>query len=320
MKGNLKMKRLIAIFLSFIMIAASCAVSYAEEDMTGEQSGVSVVRKMANSDTETLDELSYSEIEAILENQDNNDNFTFDEPSVVGLNPFEPYSIIGDDDRTVVSSTTSHPYSAIGMIKTVWPDLHSSIGTAFLIANKVAVTAAHCIYDSNHGGWPLSIRFYPGKNGATFLNEPFGYAYAVEYAVSSIYRQCNDLNESSTDNDWGLLGFVHNFGTSTGVLNYGCYSDSTILNSTLEIVGYSGATDFHMYRACGNALYCNTNTISHQVDTESGTSGGPIFNTTTRTVYGLQVVGGGSALNVNIGVRITEEMCAYFSTFMEDHI
>ena len=61
--------------------------------------------------------------------------------------------IIGDDNRTRVTNTTTFPNSAIGQMIITFPNNKQYVGTAWMEGNKVAVTAGHTVYSKADGGW-----------------------------------------------------------------------------------------------------------------------------------------------------------------------
>ena len=93
-----------------------------------------------------------------------------------------PKDIIGGDNRTKVSDTTVFPFRAIGYIVSTWPKGNSTIGTAWLFKSDAIVTAGHCVYDKDLGGWATRVTFYPGRNGSS---TPYGSAYSIEISSTT---------------------------------------------------------------------------------------------------------------------------------------
>merc|ERR1719410_1641096 len=48
--------------------------------------------------------------------------------------------------------------------------------TGFLISKRIVITAGHCIYDHDRGGWARSVKVCPGRNGA---HNPYGCQYVT---------------------------------------------------------------------------------------------------------------------------------------------
>lgn len=97
--------------------------------------------------------------------------------------PTTPESIIGIDDRSIVSNTTLFPYRTSCFIVTTFPDA-IKYGSGNLVSSDTILTAGHCIYDETLGGWATSIAVYPARNG---FSSPFGKVNAKSFYVSSEY-------------------------------------------------------------------------------------------------------------------------------------
>jgi len=67
------------------------------------------------------------------------------------------------------TTRNQQPYSNIGTLVTTWSDGSESIGTFSLVGRNDILTAAHCVYDPDVGGWATGFEFYFGAdyNSAT---------------------------------------------------------------------------------------------------------------------------------------------------------
>ena len=119
-----------------------------------------------------------------------------------------PDSIIGTDDRTQITSTSSWPYSAICHLQMKFPNGNTYVGSATMYDKNVAVTAGHCLYSEEDGGWATSVLVVPGMNGNSM---PFGSAYATTISVPQGWTQ-----NGSSDYDWGVIKLNTNIGENTG--------------------------------------------------------------------------------------------------------
>ena len=81
----------------------------------------------------------------------------------------EAESVCGPDNRTKVTNTRVLPYQAICKLYMRTTTSKNYIGSGFLTHSNKVVTAGHCVYDHDEGGWMDSIIVVPAKNGTTCL-------------------------------------------------------------------------------------------------------------------------------------------------------
>ena len=102
--------------------------------------------------------------------------------------------MFGSDDRIQIANTKIYPFSAIGYLesKDLKGDYESCSAT--LIGPTTVLTAAHCLYNHEAGGWQEDMFFVPGLNGATADDAPFGgYEYDSRLCRSGLHRQLPGL-------------------------------------------------------------------------------------------------------------------------------
>lgn len=80
-------------------------------------------------------------------------------------------AIVGVDNRFKISTTTDGPYCNTVYLETTYSDGYEGIGSGFVIGPYAVATAAHCLYSEDHGGYAVSVKVVPAKNGTT---EPYG--------------------------------------------------------------------------------------------------------------------------------------------------
>lgn len=220
------------------------------------------------------------------------------------------YSIIGDDGRVEVSDTEAYPYSAICYIETKWPDGNTSLGTAWMIYSDIALTAGHCVYSSENGGWAKSVKLWPAKDGYAIWNNPYGTTTSKTLHAASQWTESQD-----GEYDWAVIELTDNIGDETGWFGIG-WTSSDPTGTTVTITGYPGEHRYYQYKMSGkitrssaNKLYYNT------IDTSGGQSGSPIY-TAGNIAYGIHCHGANLA-GENAGVRINEWRYNYFSSFKD---
>lgn len=222
----------------------------------------------------------------------------------------EPTTIIGSDGRSRVTNTTSFPYSAICYLETQWKDGTTTIGTAWMYWKDIAITAGHCVYSSDRGGWAQSVTIWPGRNGST---TPYGYAYAKVMHTSTAWT-----NSSNANYDYGLLELNRNIGTSTGY--FGMHWTSSSLNGkSITVAGYPGSSSKirQLWKMNGKVASCNANKVYYSIDTEGGQSGSPVYwYNSTYGYQGIAIHAYGGSSN-NSGTRITQSLFDFFTSFRD---
>ncbi len=74
--------------------------------------------------------------------------------------------VIGADDRVRVTNVTAFPWRVICSLQIRAQDGSRWIGTGWLIGRRTLITAGHCVYIHDRGGWATRIEVIPGRNAA----------------------------------------------------------------------------------------------------------------------------------------------------------
>ena len=236
--------------------------------------------------------------------------------------------ITGTDDRVLVNNTKEYPYSAIVYLFVDWGiGEKDTRATGFLISEDVVVTAAHALYNPEQGGWPLSVRAYPAKDGDGLFDNPYGGSYSKKTGVCSVWRAAVDsgLEDSETkatirNNDWGAIKLIRSLGKKTGSIELRCPIDEDIENSRITVSGYPayvyGNTTSQVYQQYKASSYVSSYTSNliycQGLDASGGQSGSPMLND-NNIAYGIYT---GLTNGINRGVRVTEIMLYYLNTLM----
>lgn len=187
--------------------------------------------------------------------------------------------IIGQDDRVQITTTAQAPYNRICHLSIRAGDGSSFLGTGFFIGPRTILTAGHCVYDSDHGGWPQQIIVSPGRNGNS---KPFGQFVSTRF--SSVQGW---IKNQSRDCDYGVIHLSPNdrVPSQIGCFGYGVFSDDYIEKRRLHIAGYpgdkpAGTMMFHSRQATD----VTPTTIVYDIDTVGGQSGSPVYDEFRRVV------------------------------------
>ena len=90
--------------------------------------------------------------------------------------------VIGEDERKHVENVNILPWQAICKLNITARDDSKWIGTGWLISARTVITAGHCVYMHDMGGWPKSIEVIPGLDNASKM---FGSGLATVFRSTS---------------------------------------------------------------------------------------------------------------------------------------
>ncbi|MDB5248319.1 MAG: hypothetical protein JWQ40_2713 [Segetibacter sp.] len=180
--------------------------------------------------------------------------------------------IIGVDNRVKISPTTSYPWRAICALKITAQNGSKWIGTGWLISPRTVITAGHCVYMHDEGGWAKSIEVIPAQND---LQRPY-------FSGSSSYlKSVTGWTQSKNrENDYGAIILPSSFrpGDTTGYFGYSVKDDSYLMSSVLNLSGYPGdkGGDQQWFMAL-KPKSLSSRVITYDIDTMGGQSGAPVW-------------------------------------------
>lgn len=210
--------------------------------------------------------------------------------------------IIGTDDRVKISTTTVYPWRAICALRMTAADGTHWIGTGWLVGPRTVITAGHCVYMHNQGGWASSIEVIPGLNGAA---RPYG------SCVSSVLRSVKGWTDSKKrEHDYGAIILPANcaLGNQTGYFGYSVKDNSFLMPAVLNMSGYpgdkGGNEQWFMSKKAKNV---SDRVITYEIDSMGGQSGAPVWVKIGEERYcvGIHTNGDGSG---NSATRIVKEV------------
>ena len=202
----------------------------------------------------------------------------------------EKRSVIGDDTRWKVSNPAGRfPFTAIGRIDT------GCTGT--FIAPRVALTSAHCVYDTDTDQWLKSLTIRRHKN----CNPNQGTAHTWKRVLA--LRGWTRSHLQSYD----IAVIIYR--QSSPVFMQ--FTSASSISGNVNIFGYPG----DKAGRCLWGSYCRLAQVTddflrYPCDTAGGMSGSAVYkywsSTNTRTIYGVHGYGSSGSPPTNKAIRITK--------------
>ena len=193
----------------------------------------------------------------------------------------QPEVVIGADQRrrvTSFASPTDYPWWVIGFHGHTFPDGSRWRCTGFVVGPRMAMTNAHCIYNSARGGHARSVSLAPAQTQASagsLVVRPFGSESACEWRTNQQYIDTGgaqyDYAATFFASSWGSKGIDTYmplvFEVTPSVINTAGYP-GTALGSATRDMWY--ASDFTNVTVVGRIL-------RYTADTSGGQSGSPVW-------------------------------------------
>lgn len=210
-------------------------------------------------------------------------------------------SVIGTDDRELVPDTTISPWRRNCALRIKSKSGQAYVGTGWFIGPRTVMTAGHCVYLHDDGGWPASIEVIPGMDG---VNRPY------DSQVSTRFRSVDGwIQEQSSESDYGAILLDEDTGNRTGWFAFTNLSDEELLSVDANIAGYPADKDnaTRQYFHARRILSLTPRRLQYDIDTFGGQSGSCIWLNLNgeRVAVGIHTTGGSRG---NSGTRIYKEV------------
>jgi glutamyl endopeptidase len=180
--------------------------------------------------------------------------------------------IIGADNRVRINPTTSYPWRAICALKITAKNGSKWIGTGWLISPRTVITAGHCVYMHDQGGWAKSIEVIPALNDAI---RPYQAASSAN--LRSVVGWTQNKNR---ENDYGAIILPSNYrpGDKTGYFGFGVKDNAYLMSSVLNLSGYPGDKGGNQqWFMALKPKSLSSRVITYDIDTMGGQSGAPVW-------------------------------------------
>lgn len=130
------------------------------------------------------------------------------------------------------ANTNTFPFRAICRLIISASDNTRWYGTGFFIGPRTIITAGHCVYLHEHGGWARSIEVIPALS-----NESRPYGSAVSRIFKSVAGWTKEKNRNQ---DYAAIILPNNsqLGTQTGTFGFSVMKDELLEAATLNMADY----------------------------------------------------------------------------------
>jgi V8-like Glu-specific endopeptidase len=159
-------------------------------------------------------------------------------------------SFLNFTDLTRIDNPEDYPWSVNCklFIETL---LGTYVCSGVLIDPLHVLTAGHCVYSEDFGGWPIGITVVPGYEDGS---RPYG-----DTSLINLHAPLDWINYGDFDHDMGIITLDRPIGAITGWHGYSYNNDdSFFLNNTFNNPGYPAAPPYDgefMYYWFGNYDY-----------------------------------------------------------------
>jgi glutamyl endopeptidase len=217
--------------------------------------------------------------------------------------------VVGPDDRIQISSSADYYRRVVGWLYMEYPGGSAGNCSGTLIGPATVITAAHCVYDHEGGGWATNVWFFPGATSSSDL--PYG---GYQWADANILRGYIDnyQGEYGSVLPWDLAVVTlqpgQNGVNAGDALGWMGFMVDEATEFPAEILGYPGdKPPGTMWQS-----KCDVPTdyfydlyLVHPCDTFAGSSGSAIFQLGSDRLPYVRAVNVAEDEVINYGVRLT---------------
>lgn len=224
--------------------------------------------------------------------------------------------VFGSDDRALVPKTTDAPWRWSAALRIKARDGKRFVGTGWFIGPRTLVTAGHCLFMHDHGGFAESIEVIPALDGTT---RPFQSVVARRFGSVEGWTL-----KRNSDFDYGAITLESDL-APVGAFTYAAVPDELLASANLNISGYpadrDGAT--RQYFHARQIVRVSARRLYYHIDTFGGQSGSAAWITVTpaaaakvgvaapagaKQVRIVVAIHTGGATFSNYGTRITPDL------------
>ena len=224
--------------------------------------------------------------------------------------------IVGTDDRKQITDASGYPDRVVGWLWSQASDDSWSTCTATLIGPFTAVTAAHCVYVHDKGGWVKQMLFIPGVTDPE--SAPFGTFDWENVNILKGFIDNYDGTNYGSAMPWDLavITLAEDAGNQLGWLGFRVDDAS---DWDASIIGYPGDKP-------DGTMWSNTCDIKadqfgdlifwHECDTFAGSSGSAMWEDAGGGDLYIRGINVAEDDKVNYGVRFTD---SYYQFIIDNY-
>jgi V8-like Glu-specific endopeptidase len=234
---------------------------------------------------------------------------------VIRLGPRNGDLLFVGDGRVRVTNYLQYPWRCVCSLAITTATGIARIGSGWLASPRLVITAGHCVYMADEGGWAAQVEVIPGRNGA---ERPFGSAIVTARGLRSSRGW---VENEDPDFDYGaiLLPPDQRLGDKLGWFGYAPRSDDEVRQSVLNLAGYPGdGGNTHeegtQWYGKGKALELTGRQVTYSIPGAPGQGGSPVWITTPQNerycvathTWGGTVAHGGTRLTKDVFADIAQ--------------
>lgn len=207
--------------------------------------------------------------------------------------------VVGEDDRIRIYEPVYFPYSAHGFIVSRYKNNKMGTCTGTMVGPRHVLTAGHCVYNKQHGGWAKHVQFTAGSFNQS--SDPYNSPEVKRFMSVSGW-----VNNGDPKHDYAILildkvstwGNPQELGATTCWYDIKRLNSSSLKNAYVHVTGYPyDKTYGSMWTGAGQIFDVEDKQIHINNDVMQGNSGGgiwmwPRYNeaySITRTINGKTV-------------------------------
>ena len=242
------------------------------------------------------------------------------QPITHGLDSTSPYSgllhpgmisetVFPPDDRIRIPDTSAFPWRTITKLFITFPDGDQGGCSGAIIGRSDTnsfhvLTAGHCIYSHDHGGWATAVQIIPGLDD-TYT--PYNYAWGIFIRAYSGW-----VTDADTRHDWAVVTLDRRVGNFTGWMGRKTTpSSDPLYTSILNTAGYPGDKGSQtMWWDADFGRTADEYNHWYYMDTFGGQSGSPVwwfYSTTSERYIATIHTYGDDGSGSNHGTRLNNE-------------